>query len=169
MARCAFSVPIPRLPIGLLSVLAALFLAACGTPDKTPLTRLSQQTVDVVAEPGANRDMPVALDLVVVTDERLFEQLINLSARDWFRRKHQFKLDYPLGFATLEWEVVPGQRLPPRSLPLPEEMEGTEGAVLIYAGYHTDGDHRARLDVLEHVTIVLGESAFSVVPRRTGG
>src|ERR1041384_1236930 len=50
-------------------------------------------TVRVV--PRANENNPVAVDLILVSDKKLLEQLMTMSAKEWFEQKRQIQLDYP--------------------------------------------------------------------------
>src|SRR5262245_36500776 len=71
----------------------------------------SKLDVKVHISPVANRNNPVAVDLVLVSDKKLLKELMKMSAKDWFAQKHQVQLDYPKekDLAAGSWEWVPGQ------------------------------------------------------------
>ena len=105
-------------------LLPILALAGCGLGsliDSGP--RVSIGSVTVVAEPGANRNRPVAVDLVLIKAEGAIDQIGALSASDWFRRKGQFDRDFPQGLTVLSWEPVPALNLPARELTDAERNE----------------------------------------------
>lgn len=138
---------------------ALLGLAGCGgLLETTPSFDLD--TVAVIAEPDANRDRPIALDLVLVKDEMALAQLTSLPAGDWFRRRAQFERDFPDGLAVVSWEPVPGLTLPETEL----DPDATAGAIagLIFADYATPGEHRVRLETGQSVTVRLMRDDFVV-------
>src|SRR5688572_32414526 len=98
-------------------IVALLFLTACPkvkVPKKIPGTSgESKLDVKVHVSPAANNNNPVAVDLVLVSDKKLLKQLMALSAREWFEKRHQFALDYPkeTGLSAGRWEWVPGQQV----------------------------------------------------------
>ncbi|HAI69705.1 MAG TPA: type VI secretion protein [Gammaproteobacteria bacterium] len=110
---------------------------------------------------NANNNSPIALDVVILYDEALVEQLISLSAKQWYEKREQFKRDYPAILHTWEWEVVPGQVIP--FFKIPENTKKAKGA-LIFANYHSPGLHRARIDPYQGVIVRLLEYEFVVQP-----
>src|SRR4051812_20578956 len=68
----------------------------------------SKLDVKVHVSPQANKNNPVAVDLVLVTDKKLLKELSKMSARDWFEQRHQVQLDYPRETALVagSWEWV---------------------------------------------------------------
>jgi len=141
-------------------------LAGCGVPKRATNTVkvLKNGKLDVVINiaPKANLDNPVALDMVMVYDKTLLKQLQGLTAKDWFEKRGQIKLNYPgdSGLDFWSWEWVPGQQV--RIDPLTVKSK-TVGA-LIYANYLTPGEHRAVFDPFHSISLALGEKAFSVEP-----
>ena len=118
--------------------LAACGLGGLGAPSFT------LDSVTVVAEPGANRNRPVAVDLVLIKDSGALDQIATLSAGDWFQRKPQFLRDFPRGLAIVSWEPVPALSLPERVLS-DDEIDGAMAGI-VFADFVTPGDHRARLE-----------------------
>lgn len=142
-------------------LLPILALAGCGLGsliDSGP--RVSIGSVTVVAEPGANRNRPVAVDLVLIKAEGAIDQIGALSASDWFRRKGQFDRDFPQGLTVLSWEPVPALNLPAREL-TDAERDGARAA-FVFADYATPGDHRARLESADAIRLTLQSDDFTV-------
>lgn len=145
----------------LMLCLPALALAGCGMGNLfSSGPSLSISSVTLVAEPGSNRNRPVAVDLVLVKTEAAIDQIGALSAADWFRRKGQFLRDFPQGITVIGWEPVPALSLPPREL-TSEETSGAK-AGFVFADYSTPGDHRARLESTEAIRITLRADDFIV-------
>lgn len=139
--------------------LAAVLLAGCGgLLETTPSFDLDR--VGVVAEPEANRDRPIALDLVLVKDEMALSRLATLPAAEWFRARAQLERDFPDGLTVVSWEPVPGLTLPETEL----DADATAGAIagLVFADYATPGEHRARLEPGEAIVIRLMRDEFAV-------
>jgi type VI secretion system protein len=145
-------------PGGRIAALLLMLLAACALTDPKVRTR----AVDVEIRPGANNDNAVEVDVVLAYDRELVQQLADLSAADWFRRRSEMTLAFPAGAYVKSFEVVPGQ--PALHWTVPEQGSEAVGA-FIFAGYATEGLHRARVDALEAFAIVLDAKKFSIEPR----
>jgi len=116
--------------------------------------------VKVHIAPAANRNNPVAVDLVLVTDKKLLKELMKMSARDWFTQKHQVQLDYPKekDLSAGSWEWVPGQSVKLDRLNVRYEVVGG----VVFANYLTDGVHRAAIDPRKPFVLTLGEEDLCV-------
>jgi len=142
---------------------ASLCLSACGI--KTLATRTkaimgAKLNVEVIVSEDANQNRPIALDLIVVYDEKLLEQILEMTSTDWFEKKNQIRRDYLKGegFDSWEWEWVPGQSVPLQKLPLkPKALGG-----FIFADYRSKGEHRYRIDPFGGVKIHLSEKDYVV-------
>lgn len=113
----------------------------------------------ILAAPNANGDSPVALDIVVPYSKDMLDQLVGITANEWFRRREQFKRDFPTEVETVELEIVPGTA---RDVSLELRDSGEAEGALVYANYHTEGEHRVRIDRLENIVIDLLERNFVV-------
>ncbi len=112
---------------------------------------------------SANKNNPVAVDYILVYNEDLMKELLKTPAKEWFEKKNQFKRDYPeeSGFASFEWEWIPGQSVPPLALPLEARAKGA----FLFALYFSKGEHRAHLDPHKSFKLMLLEDTFRVEPR----
>jgi len=108
----------------------------------------------------ANKNSPVAVDLVLVSDKKLLKELTKMSAKDWFEQRHQVQLDYPketdLGAGSWEW--VPGQAVQLDRLPVKLEIIGG----VVFARYFSDGAHRAVINPRKDILLTLGEDDLCV-------
>jgi type VI secretion system protein len=120
----------------------------------------TQLDVKVHVYPTANRNNPVAVDLVLVTDKKLLKELTKMSARDWFEQRHQVQLDYPkeTDLAAGSWEWVPGQAVRLDRLPVKLEIIGG----VVFANYSNDGPHRAIINPRKDIVLTLGEDDLCV-------
>lgn len=129
-----------RFSCGALAVGLALLLAGCSHFSQ-PSIKLHTLTLDVV--PGANADTPIAIDVVVVKDPDLLKRLLSLPAKQWFVQREQLRRDYLQAIQVWSLELVPGQFMEARDLP----MTGSRAiGLLLYAGYNNPGTNRLRLD-----------------------
>lgn len=142
---------------GLFAVAAVLAVAACAEKPSLLIDRLQ-----VSAAPRANDDTPVAVDLVLVHEEALVEQLLALTATDWFGKREQMRRDHPEGLTLYSWEVVPDQILV-------DEIVGERAAWagIIFTSYRTPGAHRLRLapgGVTDPIRLRLEETSAVLQP-----
>ena len=138
-------------------------LAACGGV-RVPLFPPNKLMVKVDVSPQANNNNPVALDLVLVRDKNLYKELMKISAKEWFEKRSQYKLDYPkeTGLSAGSWEWVPGQVV--KLEPMPNNSAATRG--LVFANYFTPGAHRAVIDPRKPIVITLGPEDIVVAPQK---
>ena len=108
--------------------------------------------------PNANLNNPVAVEFLLVYDEKLLTALTKTAAKDWFTNRSQFRQDNPKGFDSWYWEWIPGQKVKDQKLPLKPSAKGA----VVFANYIVPGDNRAKLDPYKSATINLGERAFTV-------
>ena len=143
---------------------ALLFLTACPkvkVPKKIPGTSgESKLDVKVHVSPKANNNNPVAVDLVLVSDKKLLQELMKMSASEWFEKRHQVQLDYPkeTGLTAGSWEWVPGQQVKLDRLTVKFEVVGG----VIFANYFNAGAHRAPIDPRKGILVTLGEDNLCV-------
>lgn len=142
-------------------VLPPLLLAACFPK---VIRTTGKLMVNVKVSPQANNNNPVALDLVLVKDKKLFKELMKISAAEWFEKRNQYRLDYPkeIGLSAGSWEWVPGQVVTIE--PIPFKFKAAGG--LVFANYFTPGAHRAVIDAKKPVVITLGAEGISVTPEK---
>ena len=145
----------------LLATVLLLGAASCGVKrDVEVRTRkLFGREIEFHAHvaPNANMNNPVAVEMLLVYDEKLVETLSKTNAKDWFMNRDQFKQDNPKGFDSWYWEWIPGQKVKDTKLPLKPSAK----AAMVFANYLVPGDNRAKLDPYKSVTVNLGERAFT--------
>ena len=145
-------------------VVALLLLTACPkvqVPKKIPGTSGdSKLDVKVHVSPKANNNNPVAVDLVLVSNKKLLQELMKMSAQEWFEKRHQIELDYPkeTGLAAGRWEWVPGQQVKVDQVTVKFETVGG----VIFANYFNEGAHRAPKDPRKGILVTLGEDNLCV-------
>ena len=120
----------------------------------------SKLDVKVHVSAAANRNNPVAVDLILVSDKKLLKELMKMSAKDWFAQKHQVQLDYPKekDLTAGSWEWVPGQTVKLDRFTVRLEIVGG----VVFANYLTDGIHRAAIDPRKPFLLTLGEDDLCV-------
>jgi type VI secretion system protein len=142
----------------LLFLLCVAFFTGC-TPPPQPLVFVEEVAINV--DQVANNNTAVAVDLLIVYDDALVATLSKLSANAYFAQKKQILRDNPAQIDLYNWELVPGQHIPPTPVyitrPLPR-------GGIVFANYLTPGDHRIRLGPEPSFKIMLGKDDVSVTP-----
>lgn len=141
--------------------LAVVCLAAtlgCGVAKKTKSLFGGNFPIEVEVAADVNQDNPIAVDLLVVYKKKVLDELLELSAAEWFAAREQRARDYPKSFDVWSWEWVPGQRVPTLSLPF---KLGAAGG-LVFADYLAPGEHRVRIDPYEPIRIELAAAGFEI-------
>ena len=159
--------PLCRILVTLASGIVFLLLFTACPKVKVPKTVRkvsgggdSKMDVKVHVSPKANNNNPVAVDLVLVTDKKLLQELMKMSASEWFEKRHQVELDYPKepGLNAGRWEWVPGQDVKIDQVPVKMEVVGG----VIFANYFNAGTHRAPIDPRKGILITLGDENLCV-------
>jgi type VI secretion system protein len=142
----------------LAGVVLLVLCATCSAAGKVRSAFGGQLPLRVTVEPGANDDSAIAVDFVVVYDQKLLDEISKVSAAEWFSKKTRFLADHPQELAVEGREWVPGQPVAPLSLPY------RIGArkVVIFADYHSAGEHRAIVLPQQPSIITLGETDLKV-------
>lgn len=153
---------LPRLALIFACCVCVLVLLTACVPKA--IRPASKMMVKVNVSPQANNNNPVALDLVLVKNKKLFKELMKISASEWFEKRNQYRLDYPKenGLNAGSWEWVPGQVVTIDPMPFKDKFAGG----LVFANYFTPGAHRAVFDPKKPVVITLGAEEIVVTPEK---
>jgi type VI secretion system protein len=108
----------------------------------------------------ANQNSPLAVDLLVVSNEQALADALKLTAHDWFEKRAEFQRDHPKSYVSWSWEWVPGQDVPPQKLSF---GVGARAGIL-FADYLSPGSHRVRFDPHQNVRLRLAATDFSLEP-----
>lgn len=140
-----------------LIALCLLVLSACcsGTLD-----------VAVQIEEEANQNKAIAVDVIMVYDEKTYDQVSTLSAAAWFAQRDQILRDSTAaerGFDLWTYEWIPGQRVETVTLPLKNILKQTSVGGVVFADYKTPGEHRALIDACNKVQLKLRKKDYTVI------
>lgn len=146
----------------LLALFAACALAGCAVPSFLSFKgdKVKWKQVTLIASDDVNGNSPVAVDVVLVTDDALVDRLTALPASKWFDGRADLVASFPKGLRYQSWELVPGQRLDVSG----DTFDGTRVAgAFVFADYPQAGAHRVRIQQFSGTLVVqLDDTAFSV-------
>jgi len=115
-------------------------------------SRVELKAVVIETVPEANDNAPVAVDIVAISDSALLPAIQALTATQWFNAKSQLLRDAPDGLRIWSLELVPGSRFVADDNPL----QGVPAkAILLFARYRSEGEHRLRLDNTDSLHLLL--------------
>ena len=140
----------------------AAALCACSTVKDFVMpsgVKLDWESVSLSVAAGANNDYPLAIDLVLVTDEALAQKLMGMTAREWFNARHAMRKAYPDAISMDSVELAPGE-----SIKLSDKRWSGRrvAAALVFADYLVAGPHLARVDALRgRVQLDFGATEFT--------
>jgi type VI secretion system protein len=145
---------------GVAVALAALLplSTACSLGKKVRSAFGGRVPFEVTIAAQANNDSPVAVDFLAVYDQKVLDELQKMRAAEWFTRKQRYASDHSNNLGVMGWEWVPGQAVAPLEL---EYRPGLRQIVL-FADYHTEGDHRALIHPQRPFHLILGDRGFTV-------
>ncbi|HEX3095207.1 MAG TPA: hypothetical protein VHW72_21380 [Candidatus Angelobacter sp.] len=160
------STPRRRLPAALLCTgLALLGMTGCSKVKSTAkgvanraLLRPSPTGLKVGIDPDANRNSPVALDVVLIKDKNFWKAAPAMSAKDWFAQKNDLQRRYGKKMQVQSWEWVPGQPIGPITVKAPRGLSGA----MVFANYPTPGTHSAPLPLGSKININLQKDDFTM-------
>lgn len=132
-----------------LMVISTIGIVSCSS---TPKPSLTMDTVSIYAQPNANHNSALAVDLVIIYSSELLGTISQMSAKAYFASSKQLLLDNPTLLDIWHWELVPGQMV--QNFQPPQDKGEAFGAY-VFADYQTPGDHRLRVTPDGIVNIIL--------------
>jgi type VI secretion system protein len=144
---------------GMLTLCVAASLASCGMLGLKG-QKVSWDEVTLSASDDVNNNSPVAVDVVLITDDAMLQRLAELPASKWFAGRADLASTFPKSIRYRSWEVVPGQRLEVSG----ETFAGPRvAAAFVFANYPGPGAHRVRIEQFSgRMVVQLDSNAFSV-------
>ena len=134
------------------------FAAGCSVTGKVRSAFGGQLPLKVTVAPGANDDSAIAVDFVVVYDQKVLDEIMKVTAAEWFAKKSRFLADHPTEIVVEAREWVPGQ--PVGALTIPYKAGARK--VVVFADYHSGGEHRAVVPPQQPSHVLLGETDIKV-------
>lgn len=138
-------------------LLVVLLLCSCSTGRKVRQAFGGSLPIEVEIARLANDEAPIAVDLLLLYDDKLVADLLKMPASEWFQKREQYQKDHP-EVIVQSWEWVPGQDIEPFKVPYKSGAK----KVVLFADYHTEGEHRQVVGPPKPFTIILGERDLSV-------
>lgn len=120
--------------------------------------RPSPVDLNVNIDAAANKNSPVALDVVLIKDKNFWKAAPAMTAKDWFAQKRDLQRRYGKKLEVNSWEWVPGQPIAPIMVKVPRRLSGA----MVFANYPTPGTHSAPLPKGGKVSISLQNDDFTM-------
>lgn len=117
------------------------------------------QKITLSADRLSNNSAPIAVDLVLVLDQKPLLRLGTLRASEWFINRQDLLRQYPNQLRVTSWEIVPGQVIAPQTVP---EVQGKLVGVMVFADYPGDRSFRADASNMPSVRVHLSKDDFSI-------
>jgi type VI secretion system protein len=140
-------------------VLLVISGSGCSAAGKVRSAFGGKLPLNVTVVPGANDDSAIAVDFVVVYSDKLLDEILKVPASEWFlTKKARLLADHPGELEVESREWVPGQPVAPLTIPY---RSGAK-KVVVFADYHSGGEHRAVMPPQQASHILLGENDLKV-------
>ncbi|MDR2645963.1 MAG: hypothetical protein LBC04_02190 [Holosporaceae bacterium] len=124
---------------------------------------LALEEVMLSVEENMNNNGAVKMHIVIVYEKELLEELMKMSAEEYFRHIKQLTKDHPDKMKIFEWELVAKKRIMPwKKLDYPADNM-TPLAGIIFAKYHGTEVYRERISAdCEKIKITFESDNFHV-------
>lgn len=145
--------------------LAVLLVSSCGFSRRISRLFGGDVKMTVAVSPQLNNNSPVPVEVLIFYDQGLMEQVMAMTAEQWFQGRSQFVKDNGTkqpGFDTHHWEWVPNQTIDRLKL---SYRIGARGGV-VFVGYASAGAHRQAIDPQLNIALNLGATDFTVTQTR---
>jgi type VI secretion system protein len=133
-------------------------LTSCGTVNKAKSLFGGKIPIEISVADDVNQSSPLAVDVVVVSNKKILEKLLEMPASSWFKGREQFAMDYPKGYRVMSWEWVPGQEVGMLQIPYKSGVK----AVVVYADFFSPGQHRAWINHRKPTRLRLQATSFTL-------
>src|SRR5690242_15275986 len=102
-----------RLRGALLALGVSAVVAGCALPSMFSFKgdKVRWNHLTLVAEDDVNNNSPVAVDVVLVTDDTMLARIAELPAAKWFAARQDLANTFPKSLSYKSWELVPGRRI----------------------------------------------------------
>lgn len=114
--------------------------------------------LNVGIDAKANKNSPVAVDVVLIKDKNFWKTAPAMTARDWFAQRSDLQRRYGKKLQVSSWEWVPGQPIAPMTVTVPRRLSGA----MVFANYPSPGTHSAPLPLGGKVSISLQQDDFTM-------
>jgi type VI secretion system protein len=118
-------------------------------------------SLEVITSPDANRNGPIAVDVLLIKDKELLKTTQGMSASDWSAKKSQLQRQFPKGVEVMYWEWVPNQ-----TAVVDVDVPVDTRAVMMFANYSSAGLHSALLPMRGRVVLSLNDEDFTVESKK---
>jgi len=137
----------------------ACLLAGCGMMGLSG-EKASWSQVTLTASDDMNNNSPLAVDVVLVSDDAMLARLAELPASKWFAGRADLLSTFPKSLRYRSWELVPGQRVDLSD----DAFSGPRVvAAFVFANYPDPGAHRVRIQKFNgRLVVQLDSNSFSV-------
>ena len=151
--------PLIRYFVRSLMGLCLMVLTACAPS----IPGVNIQTLSLLSRDGANDNLPLSVDFVVVYDQELLKKLKTMTAKQYFASIDQLRRDNMSMLDVWRWEMIPGQFLGNYT---PSFKSSNAWGGFFFADYQKPGEHRFSVGSAPHICVVLGtETIEAVIPR----
>lgn len=116
--------------------------------------------ITIQAAVDSNRDLPVAIDFIFISDPAVTELLTKMSGPDWFSKKQSILFQHAQTVAVLNVEIVPFTAAMP--LQLPEDYNDAH-SILMFANYLSkEGQFVADVTQYTQLRVTLGRNSYKL-------
>ena len=124
-------------------------------------THVWLETVYFEVDENLNNDAPVTVNIVIAHNEKLLNNLLTMTASQYFEKKEQIQRDNAADLDIYHYDIIPGQVLGANTI---KPKKSTGKGIIVFARYASNGDHRQRIGSDRAVTIQMGPKDFQIVP-----
>lgn len=146
------------------SLIILLFLTLSGCSEKENSNQNSKyrlEKIKIQTSEDMNHETPMAVDLVLIYDQKSLDELQNMPAKEYFQNLSEIKSQAGNAISVYRWYTMPGQDA--KSFEIITPSAKPLGAIIFMNYNNNKGYHRYLVTNYKNILLTLGKDHGSIL------